>query len=745
MSFFTKKIKRIAALGFLLVGFAILSMGIFNPTTAAAATFTPGGNEQTAMIDGKQVKLLNKKISAAPVSLGSGPDTQTHYLYQDEQGTVYIVGLDNYTGNKRYSAGIASDKDKQAFTSPSTGFFSTGQVVTDANGNVVAAATTATGIMDPNAAPDKAEAFRCVIWDWTGGTWNACVGLAAYTFLGFCSWFVFFAAIAFNASIDYGLNMANLINDIPIVELGWTTFRDLTSIFFVFIILYIAINTIIGNSSYGAKALLGKVIIGAILINFSLFFTKVIIDASNIVALQFYAKITLDAKLGSANTGNSGQRVGIDNPTNHWDSGISAQFADAMGLQTLWNGPDKSQTSGVKSLALNSKNLTIVGVMGGTFLLITATVFLAGAIMFLIRSIVFIFLMVLSPLAFMGSILPSTKGYTKVWWDKLFANAIFAPVYMIFMYAILSMVLTAGKQKVNFIDMFKENVDFTQTFITYFVLNALMLASLLIANKLGAEGAGWATGIASKATFGTAGWLGRNTFGNIAGRMAQSESTFFGKNAQTGIGRGLYRTLSGVSNRSFDFRNLNSNMNKKFNLGAGAEGGYSKDLDNAIKRKTAYAETLGAEGRRAYASSLHNRSWLHGKGAKKSAEKAMGSSLAEGEKEISEMITEIDQDPDIKKYNKYMEKVAANKALGTEEQAEFFGGISPTRGPLRGLKSEVESRDEIKYKRFDEKTGSWTGKNSRGDDLKAKPADALKAMKAERAKAQQYKRSKAWK
>ncbi|MBP9780727.1 MAG: hypothetical protein KBC42_02265, partial [Candidatus Pacebacteria bacterium] len=54
---------------------------------------------------------------------------------------------------------------------------------------------------------------------------------------------------------------------------GWKLVRDLTNILFIFILVSIGIGTIIGNSKLGDKKLIGWVIIVALLINFSLFFT----------------------------------------------------------------------------------------------------------------------------------------------------------------------------------------------------------------------------------------------------------------------------------------------------------------------------------------------------------------------------------------------------------------------------------------------------------------------------------------
>ena len=76
---------------------------------------------------------------------------------------------------------------------------------------------------------------------------------------------------------------------------GWKLVRDLTNILFIFVLVSIGIGTIVGWSKLGDKKLIGMVIIVALLINFSLFFTKVIIDAGNILGTVFYSSMGVKA------------------------------------------------------------------------------------------------------------------------------------------------------------------------------------------------------------------------------------------------------------------------------------------------------------------------------------------------------------------------------------------------------------------------------------------------------------------
>jgi hypothetical protein len=87
-----------------------------------------------------------------------------------------------------------------------------------------------------------------------------------------------------------GVSLAGL-SGIEMITIGWEITRDIANIFFIFILLIIAIATILRLESYGAKQLLAKLIIVALLVNFSLVIAFAVVDAANILALTFIKRI----------------------------------------------------------------------------------------------------------------------------------------------------------------------------------------------------------------------------------------------------------------------------------------------------------------------------------------------------------------------------------------------------------------------------------------------------------------------
>ena len=107
-------------------------------------------------------------------------------------------------------------------------------------------------------------------------------------------WFIsparfFDTAIVFSIS---GQAMDTSANSM--IAVGWTTIRDLINLFFIFILLYAAISTILQYGDYQLKNVLAKIIIAALLINFSLMIGKMVIDASHILAWEFYNRIDVN-------------------------------------------------------------------------------------------------------------------------------------------------------------------------------------------------------------------------------------------------------------------------------------------------------------------------------------------------------------------------------------------------------------------------------------------------------------------
>ncbi|GAH84046.1 unnamed protein product, partial [marine sediment metagenome] len=98
------------------------------------------------------------------------------------------------------------------------------------------------------------------------------------------NWLVRAGGAFFNGMLNLGFK-----SHLDIVKAGWEVTRDFSNMFFILFLVIIAFATILRFEKYGIKQLLPKIILIALLINFSLVICSVIIDFSN-VAANFFIK-----------------------------------------------------------------------------------------------------------------------------------------------------------------------------------------------------------------------------------------------------------------------------------------------------------------------------------------------------------------------------------------------------------------------------------------------------------------------
>src|SRR3989338_8917985 len=336
--------------------------------------------------------------------------------------------------------------------------------------------------------PDNAFAY------WGEKIVNTAVGTLlasmANLLLSLVSWLVWIAGAIFNYSVETTLNMNGLLANIPVVDIGWRIIRDIANIVFIFIALWSGISITLGLNAEKAWGLLAHMVLVALFINFSLFITKAIVDGTNIVALHFYNLMKDPASTTNA------------------DAGISGAFMNGLKLQTLFDSKELGQGGKTDTAAailkadLNTAkhvsewNIVLVGVFGSIFLVVTAFVFFAAAILFIIRAITLIMLMILSPLAFVAWILSGASGLASKWWSTLWSQAFFAPLYMALAYVVVATINSpafgANLNNLSFAAAFTSTSGgvHTSLIFNFLLLIGLMIGCLIVAQSLGAKGGG---------------------------------------------------------------------------------------------------------------------------------------------------------------------------------------------------------------------------------------------------------------
>lgn len=339
--------------------------------------------------------------------------------------------------------------------------------------------------------------------------------------------FLGIAGIGLDAVIKYSItDLAINISKLNGINIAWATIRDLANMSFIFVLLYNGIMTIF-TSENKAKKIIVPVIIAALLINFSLFFTKLIIDASNIVALSFYNSVAPE------NTTNS-----IDLGVVTVNGGLSIPFMKALNLSGLYDPK-------ILTLDVDQAKINLITVLGGSvFMLIATFVFLAMMVLFIIRYLVFILLLIISPLGYMASVIPGLPGLKSIstkYWDTLIGQALFAPIFMIMIWIVLT--LLPDITKINAVvtttipnapatlgTALSNPISGISLVLNYFIVIGLLIMTIVVSKSYATKGGivtskmvGAATGFAGGLAFGGMGALGRNTVGRYASNKANDQ------------------------------------------------------------------------------------------------------------------------------------------------------------------------------------------------------------------------------
>ncbi|MCA9359781.1 hypothetical protein KC850_01955 [Candidatus Kaiserbacteria bacterium] len=391
------------------------------------------------------------------------------------------------------------------------------------------------------------------------------------------------------------------------VDLAWVSVRDMFNITFIFGLVYIGFKMILNSDDSNTRRWLINLIMAAILVNFSLYFTKFVVDMSNIIATEVaLSGFNTDPKV-----------------TDRSEVLVSDTFADAIGLVSLFGNGDTVSVNG------QSQKITDVVADKGAwsyifgtmmFLIVAAFVFAAGGILLIIRAVVLCIYMVLSPLMFIGWVFPQLQRYTSEYWSGFLGRAFFAPLYILLLYLSASILngyrngLDDDPQLSALLTSGGDGVDLTfASSMTPFILAAVFLvASIVIANKLGANGAGAAistgknlsgklrrgvTRTAGGATAGVAAYGGRKFIGGTANRIAENAAIqrLARRGGMAGIvGRAVANTAHYGRTASFDARNVGG-LGKATGLGEGKKGGYANDQKEQEKKDKERSERYSTQ------------------------------------------------------------------------------------------------------------------------------------------------------
>ncbi|MCX6757479.1 MAG: hypothetical protein NTZ44_01175 [Candidatus Nomurabacteria bacterium] len=421
-------------------------------------------------------------------------------------------------------------------------------------------------------------------WDGIGG----CIAALTYYVV-----FVPAAALARLAGyfldffVYYSTNSSSYTNGF--ISTGWAVVRDIANIFFIIALLYVAIKTILGMGHDGKK-MIGYIVVVALLINFSLFFTQVIIDGSNILAKVFYNHITNIDKNGKPLDPNMGAAGGQKSISVSIVAGFNPK--DIIDEESYHSVGSADGTGGIGMFIF-------ITLLAAALCVYIAFIFFSVGLLFVGRVVALWISMIFSPLAFASYTMPiDIPGFGhKEWWKELLSNAFLAPLFIFMLYIILLFIeglkkITYGTADPN-ATFFDKAMHVIIPFIIIVVL--LMKAKELAIKYSGEMGAMFAKagGAISGAVVGGAIGVGalaaRSTLGRASNALGNSKmmQTWEAK----GWGGGAVRKMFEKGGKaSFDVRGTGLTSG----VGSAAKGGFAGAKERQIAERLNRAKSLEA-------------------------------------------------------------------------------------------------------------------------------------------------------
>ncbi len=196
------------------------------------------------------------------------------------------------------------------------------------------------------------------------------------------------------------------------VQVGWIVTRDLANMFFIVVLLIIAFGTILGSSTYHYEKNLARLLIMAVVINFSKTICGIFIDMGQVIMLTF---------------------------VNGFKEAAGGNFVNAFQVNKLLALADSGG---------GTYDFGMVVAMMFAFILtaIAASVVLVMLVIMIYRVVMLWVLIILSPIAFLASAVPKGGEYYSQWWTEFKKYIITGPVIAFFLWLALASVQHAGTQ-----------------------------------------------------------------------------------------------------------------------------------------------------------------------------------------------------------------------------------------------------------------------------------------------------------
>lgn len=244
---------------------------------------------------------------------------------------------------------------------------------------------------------------------------------------------------------------------VGVVDAGWKIMRDFANMFFIVALIIMAFATIFNTSKYSFGQLVGRFIVAAVMMNFSLVLSKFVLQFSDIISNVFLTAL----------------------------GDVSGQLGEGLDVQFLVPGAK----GGLLSTAGSYFNAAFTSVTSFFFSIIFVIILLisisTAAGFIFVRIPILWYIMIFAPIAIILSIFPNTKKSFDNWLNNFLGWAFYLPVFLFYLYfgmyfvskmpALLSEIGASSASAVYF-GSIPFQVAFTYFLACFFILSGVKMA-----------------------------------------------------------------------------------------------------------------------------------------------------------------------------------------------------------------------------------------------------------------------------
>lgn len=205
----------------------------------------------------------------------------------------------------------------------------------------------------------------------------------------------------------------------PVVGAGWSIVRDVVNMFFVIVLIVIAFGTIFGNSRFQWQQQVPRLLLFAVLINFSRSIAGLLIDAAQVLMFTF---------------------------VNAFKDIAGGNFVELFGLRSIirvsQENPDLIAAANGQGTGFNAFDWFGAGILSVVMMVIVAATVVAMTVVFAWRIVMLWVLIVIAPMAwFMGGakgIVNTADAVYADWWKQFICYIAIGPVLAFFLWLTLA-------------------------------------------------------------------------------------------------------------------------------------------------------------------------------------------------------------------------------------------------------------------------------------------------------------------